>query len=206
MREKCRALQVSIVIAILSLLVCVLLWSPLPSPFPPYFIEFFQMFFGGTLTSSFVTLSIYATEYHTQKRITLENIWNEARSINQKVKTIQYVHLDYSEEAVASYFNETWIAQDFPHTLPKAREYSEKWFKELWNQYYDAIGKDMSDSDYEEMVNNIMIKKASQYLDALNNAIDSYISIAETDWTEFNRLFGIADFLLVSDAMQAVRF
>lgn len=195
MKEKCRALRVSILIATISFVVCCLLWTPLPSPFPQFAIQFFQMFFGGILGSSFVTLLIYATEYQTQKRITLENIWNEASYINHGFKTIRYLHLDYSKEVVAGYLNEMCDNQSTPFIeIKKKQTYGRKWVDELWKQYQGTIGSNIPGVEFEQILINLRDSQAAAYMDALNQAIDKYISIAETDWNEFNKLFGVVEF------------
>lgn len=196
MKEKCQALRVSIAITIVSFLICCLLWAPLPSPFSPHVISFFQMFFGGILGSSFVTLLIYATEYRIQKRITLENVWNEASRINRGFKVIQYLYLPYSKEIVAGYLSEIRDEQDSPFFRTKKHKYGKQWTNELWKMYYDSIGKDLDGIEYEKVLNHIRDQEATQYLDTLNRAIDNYISIAQTDWNEFNKLFGVVEFLI----------
>lgn len=195
MKEKCQALRVSIAITATSFLICCLLWAPLPSPFSQYAIAFFQMFFGGVLGSSFVTLLIYTTEYRIQKRITLENVWNEASRINHGFKAIQYIYLPYPKEIVAGYLNEMWHNQVVPLAGMRKNKYGKQWVNALRNEYQDTIGKNISGTEYEEMLKRIRDQKVNEYLDTLIHAIEGYISIAQTDWNELNKLFGVIEFL-----------
>lgn len=195
MREKCHSLRISTVVFILSFIICCLLWSPLPSPFPQFMIQFFQVFFGGTLSSSFVTLLIYASEYQTQKRITLENIWSEIHRIMRRFHAIHYLHLEVPVDIVAGYFHEEWFNSDSGELGKKAvHTYRNQWAERI-APTYSSIKEGLNANDYHTLLIEHIERQANDYLRSMDAAIDDYISIAESYFDELDRLFGVLEFL-----------
>lgn len=191
MKEKCESLRISIVITVVSLLLCVLLWLPFSLPFPDFVVDFFKMLCGGILGSSFVTLFIYWSEYKTQKRITLLNIYSEAQKINEKFKQIQILYISYPVEIVEGYFYEEWNNEQFSSFNNKQNHsYFNQWIQILHREYKGLVPDNILNDICEDAIKS----KAKEYLDDINKAIDSYIKISNMDWNEYKRLFGSVDF------------
>lgn len=195
MKEKCHSLRISTVVFIVSFIICCLLWSPLPAPFPQFIIQFFQVFFGGTLSSSFVTLLIYASEYQTQKRITLENIWSEIHRIMRRFRAIHYLHFEVPADIVAGYFHEEWFNSDCGRLGQQAvHTYRDQWAERI-APTYSSIKEGLNANDYRALLIEHIEHQANDYLRSMDTAIDDYISIAESNFDELDRLFGVLEFL-----------
>lgn len=129
--------------------------------------------FSGIYTSSFVTILIYATEYHVAKKEAMEEYWNASFTANQMIMKIPFLAFDEPDELIKEYFAE--IAYNKVMPLKKHTEAENRMIEYIRPQYEGlGIGK----NEIDDIIRQSLKEKMDEYERKINKVMEYYIKIA----------------------------
>lgn len=188
MKVNCKAIWLSIIITIISLILLIF-FQILYIKTNHMIIDILIQIDLGIFSSSAITIFFYTSAYKIEKRKLLENYWNEIRKILMNLKKIEYMNNNFKEEVIAGYIYEksnVWIKQ-YNKMNPKSailkylkntniiKVAIKKENKEIIEQLSKEGKRKFLNDELEKIYNNTVKKIdkiTGQYLEFLNYSIE----------------------------------
>lgn len=201
MKAKCKALELSIFICGISiLLIC--FFSKLYLEFEYTELEILLNVSIGLFGSSCVTLFIAIPEYTTNKRQLLEKYGEETKRIRHEFYDLKYLFNEYSNDVVVSYIHELNNKKEYEHfnqiSNYKMKSNEKKYKDMLVNEYLKRrpeLKKHLSKESLKEYVNSCIDTDIEKIREEAKKLCLQYIQLSKEDLIKLKFMLSDMQFL-----------
>ena len=148
--------------------------------------------FGSAMLGFIISL----IEYFTEKRKTLDEVFDELARVSQKISTAKYFFTAEPTEMVKNCLREEWLNSYYQLTGSNVKDDAKKELISYFEENSNFSPKDIG--SYDEMLQSWFEAKMKEYDEKISCSMSAYIEIAEIDLNSLKKAYKNLDFMFRS--------